>query len=186
MVAGFALLALWETMQTIRKGPLPDRLKAVSKFLVYVVLAWTAGKFAIGSAVSISGREVDFTAAAMHDPGGRLFVAVIGLVVIGVGCYHVYKGAVKKFLQDLQEHPGSIVIHAARAGYIAKDVALFMVGVLFLVAAVHDAPSKATGLDGGLRTLRQAPVGTMLVSLVAIGIAAYGAYSIARARYART
>lgn len=67
----------------------------------------------------------------------------------------------------------------------AKGVALIMVGFLFVLAAARNAPSKPTGLDGALRTLRQAPAGSWLLSLVAIGIAAYGVYSIARARYAR-
>ncbi|TWP34229.1 DUF1206 domain-containing protein [Leekyejoonella antrihumi] len=185
-VAGFVLLAVWQLTEAISGASSgADRVKAAGKLVVYGVLAWTALKFATGGSTSSSGRTEDFTAIAMRHSGGRLVVAVLGLAVVGVGGYHVYKGWRKKFVKDLQEHPGNSVIQAGRTGYVAKGVALVAVGFLFLVAAIRRAPSKATGLDGGLRTLREAPAGAVLLSLVALGIAAYGIYSFARSRYAR-
>jgi hypothetical protein len=70
-------------------------------------------------------------------------------------------------------------------GYILKGAALAAVGVLFVVAAVRRQGNRATGLDGALRALRDLPAGTVLLVLIAIGLAAYGAYSFTRARYAR-
>lgn len=184
-VVGFALLAVWQLTEVIRVHKVSDRLKAGGKLVVAAALAWTARKFATGSPTSSSGRTADFTATVMRHTGGRLVIAVVGLAVIGVGGYHVYKGWKKKFLQELQEHPGSWITQIGRAGYIAKGAALVAVGLLFLLAAVRKAPSESTGLDGGLRTLREAPAGSLLLSLLAIGIAAYGVYSIARAVRAR-
>jgi type IV secretory pathway VirB2 component (pilin) len=112
-------------------------------------------------------------------------VAVIGVVVIGVGVYHVMKGWTKKFLQDLAESPGILATRAGVVGYVAKGVALAVVGVLFVSAAVQNSASKATGLDGALRSLRQQAVGPWLLTAVALGIAAYGVYSFARSRHAR-
>ena len=40
-------------------------------------------------------------------------------------------------------------------------------------------------LDGALRSLRQQAVGPWLLTAVALGIAAYGVYSLARSRHAR-
>ncbi|HWC21893.1 MAG TPA: DUF1206 domain-containing protein [Flexivirga sp.] len=184
--AGFALLAIWQLAQVVRTGSLQDRLQAAGQTVVFLALGWTAFKFAIGSPTSSDGRTKDFTASLIHHPGGRLAVAAIGLAVIVVGGYHVYKGWRKRFLEDLQEHPGNTLVQVARVGYVGKGVALFLVGILFLVAAVRNAPSKATGLDGGLRTLRDAPAGAWLLSAVAAGIAAYGVFALARTRYART
>lgn len=187
-VVGFALLALWQLTDAVTGGSggeASDRAKAAGKMVVYAALAWTALKFASGSSTSSRAQTEDFTATLMQHSGGRLLVGAIGVAVVGVGGYHVYKGWAKRFLQDLQEHPGDWAVQAGRAGYIAKGVALVVVGFLFLVAAVRKAPSKASGLDGGLRTLREAPAGTWLLSLVAVGIAAYGVYCFARARYGR-
>ena len=43
----------------------------------------------------------------------------------------------------------------------------------------------ASGLDGALHTLRDQPLGPVLLTAVAVGLAAYGVYSFARARYAK-
>ena len=71
-----------------------------------------------------------------------------------------------------------------RAGYIAKGVALAIVGLLFLVAAWTAKAKEATGLDGALKTLREQPFGTFLLTLVALGLVAFGGYCFARARHA--
>jgi len=76
-------------------------------------------------------------------------------------------------------------VTAGRVGYIAKGVALVVVGFFFLVAAWQANPDKATGLDGALKSLKDAPFGPFLLTLVAAGIAAYAVYSFARSRYAR-
>jgi type IV secretory pathway VirB2 component (pilin) len=114
-----------------------------------------------------------------------LLVAVIGVVVMGVGAYHVIKGWTKKFLLDLSENPGTVATRAGVVGYIAKGIALAVVGALFITAAAQNSSSKATGLDGALRSLRQQAVGPWLLTAVALGIAAYGVYSLARSRHAR-
>jgi hypothetical protein len=59
------------------------------------------------------------------------------------------------------------------------------VGILFVIAAVTADPSKATGLDGALKSLAALPFGTVILFLVAIGLVAYGIYCFFRARFAR-
>ena len=44
-------------------------------------------------------------------------------------------------------------------------------------------PKKASGLDGAMRTIAQAPFGGIVLTLVALGLAAFGAFCFARARY---
>ena len=70
-----------------------------------------------------------------------------------------------------------------QVGYPAKGVALGLVGVLLAWAAITFDPAKATGLDGALRTVLEAPFGKWLLSLVALGIAAYGVFCFFRARF---
>jgi hypothetical protein len=166
-----------------------ERVKSGGKALVYLALAWTTFGFARGSGSSSSQQSADVTAKLLGLPGGRLVVAAVGLVVVGVGVYHVVKGWTKKFLRDLQGGPegqlGDAVVKLAMAGYIAKGVALGVVGLLFAVAAVQSDPSEATGLDGALARLREQPFGVVLLVVAGLGLAAYGVYSFARARYGR-
>jgi Domain of Unknown Function (DUF1206) len=50
---------------------------------------------------------------------------------------------------------------------------------------VRNQPGESTGLDGALRTLRDAPLGQWLLTVIALGFACYAVYSFGRARYAR-
>jgi hypothetical protein len=190
-VVGFLALGLWQLANgfAVRSAPGSSpwarRAKSLSKGIVYVALAWTCFSFAKGSPSSSKAQSADFTATLLQQPGGRLLVAILGLAVIGVGIYHLVKGWTKKFLQDLAGHPGVLVTRLGEVGYIAKGFALAVVGILFVAAAAQNSASKATGLDGALRSLRQQPAGSWLLTAVALGIAAYGVYSFARARFAR-
>ena len=190
-VVGFAALGVWQLTEALlpRVGDIKDQLgeraKALAKGVVYLVLAVTTLSFARGTGSSSSKQSRDFTASLMAHPGGRVLVVVVGLAVIAVGGYHVYKGVKKKFCEDLVGDPGPVVEHLALAGYVAKGIALGIVGVLFCVAGLRHQPSKASGLDGALRTLREQPLGGVLLTIVALGFAAYGLYSFARARRAR-
>jgi hypothetical protein len=185
-VVGFLLLAVWQLAEAaFRHGELSDRLKAGAKGITYLFFAWTTFKVGQGANSSAEKQTEDFTASLMGSPGGRMLVAVVGLVVLGIAGYHIYKGWTKKFLEDLREHPGDWAVTAGRIGYIAKGIALVIVGFFFLVAAWQANPDKAQGLDGALKTVKDQPFGPFLLTLVAAGIAAYGVYSFARSRYAR-
>ena len=70
-------------------------------------------------------------------------------------------------------------------GYIAKGVAIAVVGVLFVVAAFTHDPEKAGGLDAALKSLAALPFGQVILWLVGAGLVVYGVYCFARARYAR-
>jgi hypothetical protein len=190
-VVGFVALGLWQLAYGLAAQPAGDsppwalRAKGVAKAVLYLALAWTCFSTARGQPSSSKAQSADFTAALLQHTGGRLLVSLIGLAVIGVGGYHVVKGWTRKFLQDLGEHPGTFATRAGVVGYIAKGIALAVVGLLFVAAAAQNSSAKATGLDGALRSLRQQAVGPWLLTAVALGIAAYGVYSFARARYVR-
>jgi type IV secretory pathway VirB2 component (pilin) len=190
-VLGFLALGLWQLSSALAVRTSSEsskwavKAKGFAKAVVYLALAWTSFSFAKGQPSSSKAQSSDFTATLLQATGGRIVVAVIGVVVIGVGVYHVRKGWTKKFLQDLSGNPGIFATRAGVVGYVAKGVALAVVGVLFVSAAVQNSASKATGLDGALRSLRQQALGPWLLTAVALGIAAYGLYSFARARHAR-
>lgn len=183
-IAGFLLLGLWQIPEAIRLRDAGQRVKCVSKSILYLALAFSAWQFVDGAGTQSSAQTKDFTAQLMEAPFGRLLVAVVGAVIIGIGGYHVYKGWKKKFLQDLQEHPGSWAVHAGRIGYCCKGVALAAVGALFVGAALHNNPDESSGLDGALRQALQLPFGQVLALIVIAGFALFAVYSFARARYA--
>lgn len=184
-VVGWLGLALWQVTEAVTgQRQTSDRVKAGAKALVYLLLSWTAFGFARGGTGSSGRQSTDFTRTLMAQPFGVWLVGAVGLGIIGVGAYHVVKGWKRTFLKDLESSPGEWVERAGRFGYIAKGVALAIVGGLFLAAAANEKPSASKGLDGALRALQDAPAGDVMLPVVALGLIAYGIYSFGRARHA--
>jgi len=188
-VVAFAALGVWQAAAAVSgaAGGASDRAKAGGKAVMYLALAATAFAFARGSGSGSGGQTSSMTAELMRAPGGRLLVGALGVAVVVVGAYHVHKGATRGFLDDLHQLPSGRGGRAARwagvVGYVAKGVALGIVGVLFVVAAATADPQEATGLDGALQALRGAPAGPVLLLLVAAGLVCFGAYCAVRSRF---
>ena len=188
-VVAFAALGAWQAAAAISgaAGDTSQRAKAGGKAVVYVALAVTALAFARGG--GSGGGASGVTAELMRAPGGRLLVGALGVGVVVVGAYHVHKGATRGFLEDLRALPagkaGRVARRAGVVGYVAKGVALAVVGVLFVVAAATADPQRATGLDGALQALREGPGGPVLLVLVAAGLVAFGGYCAVRSRFGR-
>jgi hypothetical protein len=178
----------WSASGKTRAKALKKSGKAIVKAVVYAALAVLAIRFATGGGQSSSQQQQQTTAGVFGWPAGRWLVGAAGLVLIGVGAYHVYKGVTKRFLKeiDLAEAPPTatrLVTRLGQAGFPGKGIALAVVGGLLVYAAITFDPSKAQGLDGALRTILEAPFGRILLTLVALGIAAFGAFCFVRARY---
>lgn len=203
LTLGFVALALWQAGEALRhvdglggsgRGSGEDRRDAVLgvggavvKALVFLGLAFTAGKAATSDA-SGSGSQQQQTSGVFALPGGRWLVAIGALVVIGVGCYQVYKAVTKGFLDEVDLSDASrtqreAVEKLGTVGGVAKGVAFVVVGGLLGWAAVTFDPSKAQGLGGAMATILAAPFGRVLLTLVALGFLAYGGYCFLRARF---
>ena len=162
-----------------------NRLKALGLAVVYAAIAVTAVQFALGSRKSSAAQNAGLSARLMRSTEGKAVLAVIGLAIATIGCYFAYKGASRKFCNDLTVSPGPALTVLGMSGYVAEGLVLAGAGMLVIVAAVRADPSKATGLDGAVKTLGQAPYGTVLIMCAALGFAAYGCYSLALSRYSR-
>ena len=200
LAIGLIALALWQLAEVLRhraglrasgdarKKAVKKIVKSVAKTLVYLFLAVTAIRFATGGGQSSSAQQQETVAGVFSWPAGRFLVGLAALVVIGVGIYHVHKGVTKRFLKEIDTAQASagqrrVIERLGQVGYPAKGVALALVGGLIGWAAVSFDPAKASGLDGALRTLLDAPFGKALLTLVAIGIAAFGVFCFFRARF---
>lgn len=159
-----------------------DRAKAFGLGLVYLGFAYSAFGFAMGSGKSSSDQNAGMSARLMQTTAGTVALIVAGAIVVGVGGYHVYKGASRSFLDDLKGKTGKLVRRLGVVGYIAKGLVVLASGVLVIIAALRSDPAKASGLDGALKTLGAQPYGVALLIAAGVGIITYGFYSFAMAR----
>lgn len=188
IVVGLVVLALWQVLVAFTvPGAGKKALEAV-KAVVYGGLAYLTITIATGGGHNTSSSDKSASARLLALPGGVFVLALIGLVIVGVGVGFIRNGATHRFERDLKLPPdrwaGAITV-LGRVGYIAKGVALLLVGGLVVVAAITFDPSKAAGLDGSLKTLVSLPFGVVLLVLIALGLLAYGLFWCVRAVRAR-
>jgi hypothetical protein len=161
---------------------------ALAKAVVYGALAVLAIRFATGSGQSSSQSQQETTAGVFSWPAGEWIVGAAGLALAGVGAWHIRKGMNKHFLKQIDTSDASpkalrLVTRLGQVGFPGKGIALIGVGGLLVWAAITFDPSKARGLDGAMHAILDLPFGQILLTLVAIGIAAFGAFCLVRARY---
>lgn len=190
--------ALWKVIQGVldpegkgsdAKGWIQRGAMVVSG-LLYGGLAWAAVKMATGNGGSGGGGSQGFTAEMMAKPFGRWLVALAGLAVIVYAVYEMYKAWTEKFkrklkMGEMEPEEQKIATWTGKAGLLARGIVFILSGWFLVQAALRFDPSQARGLSGALDTLASQPFGPWLLGLVALGLVAFGAYSILQARYRR-
>ncbi|CAM4009845.1 DUF1206 domain-containing protein [Nocardia ninae] len=195
-VVAFVLMALWRLAETVfgsaskpdkdsKKSEAFRRVKAFALAVIYASFAFSAFGFARGAGKSSGQESAGITARLMQSTAGTVALVVAGLIIIGVGGYHLYKGISQKFLKDLKGNTSELVRKLGMAGYVAKGLAVGAIGVLVILAPTRSEPDKAAGLDGALKTLGAQPYGVILLIVAGLGIITYGLYSFVMARYAK-
>ena len=121
----------------------------------------------MGSGQSDSQQNSGMSAQLMQSGWGKALLIAVGIGVLAIGGYHVYKGVSQKFLDELRVSGGSAIVATGVAGYTAKGLVLGCAGILVIVATLQADPAKASGIDAAVKTLGQAPFGKFLLILAA-------------------
>jgi hypothetical protein len=192
---GLAAMALWQALEAlvghnVERGRerVFEKLASAGRAAVYTYFAYTAFKVFKGASASSADSQQRTTEGLLGSTGGRWLVGLAGLALAGVGVGLVIYGLVKRFEKHLKTEQMSftarrIARRLGIAGYTAKGVAYGIAGVLFVVAAVNYDPEKARGLDAALSTLKDQAYGGILLTVIALGIAAFAIFCFVQARY---
>ncbi|HET9039816.1 MAG TPA: DUF1206 domain-containing protein [Gemmatimonadales bacterium] len=156
--------------------------------LVHGGLAWQAARLALGqSGGGGDGQTDQRTAQLMAVPFGQWLVGILALGVVAYGVAQIVKGVRGRGVEatqgtDLQMQRA--LERAAQIGLIARGIVFGMMGLFLGRAALQHDPSEAGGLKEALQELARQPYAPVLLGGVALGLAAYGAYQLALARWA--
>jgi hypothetical protein len=192
MAIGLLTLTLWQGLEAVIGREQPDpgarlrrRLRSAGRAVVYLVLGLLAVGIATRAASGSGQGEETITAKLMSVPFGQVLVALVGAAVIGVGIGQIVRGVKQKFIEDLDRGAPPAVRRLGTVGYSVKGVALCIIGGLFIWAAITYDPKKAGGMDDALSTIREQPFGSVLLVIMAAGIACFGVYCFFWARMTR-
>ncbi len=197
LTVGFVATALWRLEQAIwgfsyesdRTTNLRKRAVSGFKVVVFIALAVLAGRTAAGGGGGGGGAQQGATAGVLGLPGGQFIVGAVGLGIIGAGGAKIYQGWQKKFRDDMEmpsdRRARMVAERTGQVGFIAKGVAIALIGILVVIAAIRFDPAEASGLDKALKSLVSQPFGPYLLTVVALGLICYGVFCFFDARYHR-
>jgi MFS family permease len=194
---GFGAYALWRLAQVFLGHDVEDpggrakwgkRLSSLGKAAIYGALCWFAFSILLGEHSSGSNKEQQATKGIFGWPGGRWIVYGIALGIAGAALWNLYRAVSGKYKDSLKKGQMSATelkwtTRIAFVGLTSRAVVFGLISWFFFKAAADYDPNKARGLDGALRKLANAPYGTVLLSIVAAGLFAYGLFCIIQARY---
>jgi hypothetical protein len=195
IIVGLAAMALWQLLLAAighrnERGwsRTAERLASAARTVIYGALAVTGWHVVAGDPTSNAEQQQSATAGVMAHQWGHFLIGVAGLAVVALGIGLAVYGWRKKFekrlmIARMSRHIRRVAVRLGQFGYIAKGVAFGIVGLLLVDAAVSDNPAKSRGLDAALRLLVEQPYGALLLILVAVGFAAFGAYCFFQSRY---
>jgi hypothetical protein len=201
LAAGFACYAVWRFARAVsgaREGgkqsqgasDVVQRMADVGRGLLYVALTATAIKILTRGNPGPNGdqQEKEWTARLLDATGGRVLVAVVGLVVLGGGIYLAVKGVRMKFddklrLEEMRAWQRTWLPRLGLVGYTARGVVFAVIGFFLVRAAVTYNPDEAVGVDGAFKRLLEHGGGRSLVISIAFGLLAFGVFSFVEARW---
>jgi len=197
---GIALagMALWRLSEAAfgQAGPDGDkatkRAMAAGRFVFYAFVSYSVISYAAGDKGSGSGssdkQTDDVTARALEWPGGPWIVGIAGAVVAGAGLWIAFRALARKYhkhlkMAEMSKRVRQAVDVVGVFGGTVRGVVFATAGGFAIAAAVQHEPGRAKGMDDTLRSFAEAPAGPWLLVLVALGLAAFGLFSWANARW---
>ncbi|MDQ3391619.1 MAG: DUF1206 domain-containing protein [Actinomycetota bacterium] len=205
LAAGLVALTVWHVIMALTGDPVlgsepKDRVKFAAKAVTYGGLAivaisvtaanWTGTRQDSGGGGGGGGGQEQAADTLMGAPAGRWLVIIVGIVIIGIAIYELYKHVVElefmeRFESSLPTNTERVVRLSGRLGYFARSFVGGIVGVFFVVAGVQSNSDKTRGLSGSLKALAEQSWGPPVLWLVAIGFLVYGIFCFFEARYRR-
>lgn len=196
VAAGMLTLALWQAVEAVfgygRVAQQHDegkrtrkRLSSAGRSVIYLLLGVSALRLVLGQSAE-KNPEDGLTGQLMGAPLGRLLVVLVAAAILAVGINQVVRGVKQKFTEDLSGDRTDATRLLGTIGYVAKGVALAVVAGLFGWAAIGYQPKRAGGLDAALHAVGSQPAGSVLLTALALGFAAFGLFCFVWARNARS
>ena len=149
--------------------------------------------FALQSAWRGSGQgsgsqgEESLAAWLMQQPFGPYLVGLCGIIVMVAGGVQAWRGISKAFKKrvHIPADKERLLTPVCRYGLIARGVVFAIIGGFLIYAALTVSPENAGSIPEALAWVRGLPFGAFLYFVAALGLFAFGGYSVVEALYRR-
>jgi hypothetical protein len=190
LAVGFGCYALWRLTRAWTGEEASDephvhhRLAYVGRACIHVSLLLSTIGILRGDSGGGGGgseRGHTWTARLMQEGWGRWLVGAVGIGIVVGGLWLVRRGFNEKFRKHL-ERLTPWVVRLGVIGHVGRGLAFAFIGGFVVRAAVRFDPNEPIGLDEALRDLASSGWGRVVAIGVAVGLGAFGLFSIAEAK----
>jgi hypothetical protein len=124
-------------------------------------------------------------AAVMAWPMGSILILALGAFILACGIGNATRAVVDNFGSTLRcdARTAAWAGKLARIGYFGRGVAMLPVGFFMLAAGWQARAVEARGVGGALWSLHAHTLGDLMLTLVALGLLAFGAFAFVEAWY---
>lgn len=202
VLIGLVSYAFWGLIRALfdpfNKGSKKKGLIARGGYLIsagaYGYLAFTTYQFIQKASLrvqsNVSTQQQSF-AALMSTTLGPWLVGLIGLGLLAFGLSQVYTVIFLDFERQFKTYTMSppeikLATQIGRFGTGARGLVFALVAFIMIKAAIQTDPNQQQGVDAALTSLLRLPYGVWILAFVAIGLIAFGVYSILCALWFRT
>ncbi|GHA37098.1 hypothetical protein GCM10007989_36570 [Devosia pacifica] len=184
---------VWRLAQSVlnaddQKNNMKGVLTRIGQFASAIAngsIAASAASLALGRGGGGGGdSEQSISSWLMHQPFGPWLVGIAGAIVAVVGLVQIYRGVAGTFQRWIYLPSTKGLLYAICVfGLSARGALFIVVGGFFIYAGFTVTPDNAGGLRDALVWVRALPFGTWLYGIAALGLVAFGGYSIIEAIY---
>ncbi len=200
LAAGLICYVIWRFIQAFRdpedkgddKGGIASRIGYAASGVLYGVFAYEAIRMLLTSGSSGSGggsQKETIVDVLLGQPFGQILVGIVAVVFFGKAAYQIYRSVSGKYAKkindsELDYRVKDILRKAGFVGYIARGIVISIIGYFFLRAAIEANPNEAGGTQQAFDFIQSSSTwGTILLGIIAIGLACYGVFMFVKARY---
>lgn len=173
---------------TVRRKRWARRVAEWGQAGVFLAMGGFAAFVALGARPDPDQSVQDASRTALSMPGGWLLLGAVGLGIGIGGIAWIIMGLRRSYRKQIDLPAGTtghVISALGVVGFIAKGMALVVVGVLILAAALQRDPELAGGLDDAIQSIRALPYGNLMVGVIGTGFLLFGVFCMFRARFAR-
>ena len=197
LAVGLVGYVVWRFVQAFRdpenegndKQGIAKRIGYGASGLLYAFLAFEAIRMLMQSGSSGGGGgNKQLVSTLLEQPFGQILVGIVAVALFAKAGYAVYKAFTGKFMEDINvgqlDHKiREVIKKTGTAGLAARGVVVGVIGFLFMKAAIQANPNEAGGTEGAFSFIQSSSYGSILLGIIAIGLACYGVYMLVKARY---
>lgn len=158
------------------------RASYVVSGLIYGFLGYTALKMVFGS----SSGQGNTVSKILNSDYGDIIAIAIGLVLLGKAIYEFYMAYSGKFKEQVEHAQISskertLLTNAGKVGFTARGIVAGILAYLFFKAGFQNTSGDINKADAF--NLLQNEFGSIIMAIVAAGIAFYGVFMLIKSKY---